>query len=101
MMKLSACEKLLRMIPSDDQLRVITAHLLLLSYFQLEEYERVLRYLEQSTDANNHFKDVFDSLLAKNTLPSSIASNTLHVLALKAECNLLLGQFEKAAHIFN
>jgi len=32
----------------------------------MEEYERVLRYLEQSTDANNNFKDLFDQVLAKN-----------------------------------
>lgn len=61
----------------------------------------MLRYLEQPTEANNHFKDVFDQLLARNTLSQSVASNTLHVLALKAECNLLLGHFEKAAHTFN
>jgi hypothetical protein len=33
MMKLAACEKLLRSIPTDEQLRVITAHFLLLTYF--------------------------------------------------------------------
>jgi len=60
-----------------------------------------LRYLEQSTEANNHFKDVFDGLISKNILSKSVASNTLHVLALKAECLLLLGHFEKAAHTFN
>jgi tetratricopeptide (TPR) repeat protein len=101
MMKLSACEKLLRSIPHDEQLRVITAHLLLLCFFQMEEYERVLRYLEQSTEANNHFKDVFELLLARSSVSHSIASNALHVLALRAECNLLLGRFEQAAHTFN
>lgn len=100
-MKLAACEKLLRAIPNDEQLRMITAHFLLLSYFQLEEYERVLRYLEQSTEANNNFKDVFDQLLAKSSLSRSVASNTLHVLALKAESNLILGNHDKAAHTFN
>lgn len=100
-MKLAACEKLLRSIPQDEHLRVITAHLMLLSFFQMDEYERVLRFLEQSTEANNHFKEMFDQLLARASVSHSVASNALHVLALRAECNLLLGKFDEAAHVFN
>lgn len=51
--KLITSEKLLRKTPQDEQLRMISAHLLMLSYFELSEYDRILRYLETSTEANN------------------------------------------------
>jgi hypothetical protein len=44
---------------------------------------------------------MFDQLLARKSVSHSTASNALHILALRAECNLLLGNFDSAAHIFN
>ena len=80
---------------------MISSHLLLLSYFELTEYDRILRYLETSTDANNYLKALIESIATKKDVNHSVASNCLHVLALKAECFLLTGAFSKGASAFN
>ena len=82
-------------------MRMISAHLLLLSYFELSEYDRILRYLESSTDANNQLKALIETVAARKEVNHSVASNCLHLLALKAECFLLTGAFTKGASAFN
>ena len=99
--KLIASEKLLRKISHDEQLRMISAHLLMLSYFELSEYERILRYLETSTEANNNLKSLIEALATRKDVNHSVASNCLHLLALKAECFLLTSEFTKGASAFN
>ena len=94
-------EKLLRKIPQDEQLRMISAHLILLSYFELSEYDRILRYVETSTEANNNLKSLIETIASKKDVNHSVASNCLHILALKAECFLLTGAFTKGASAFN
>ena len=104
MVKLTASEKLLQRLPKEDQLRSISAYLLLLSYFQQAEYERVLRYLELSSSdshQNNMMKDVLDRVCAQERVKRRLASNCLHILALKAECHLLTGQYDKGVTAFN
>ena len=79
---------------------MISAHLLLLSYFELSEYDRILRYLEASTEANNALKSLIETISSKKDVNHSVASNCLHLLALKAECFLLTGMFPKGASTF-
>ena len=106
--KLILCEKLLRKIPTDEQLRLISAHLLLLSYFELSEQDRILRYLETSTEANNELKALLEAVAKKKEVNHSVASNCLHILAIKAECLLLTGAHAKGVtayaivcHLYN
>ena len=102
--KLTAAEKLLQRLPMEDQLRSISAYLLLLSYFQQAEYERVLRYLELSSSdshQNNMMRDVLERVCAQERVKRRLASNCLHILALKAECLLLTAQFDKGVTTFN
>ena len=80
---------------------MISAHLLLLTYFELAEHDRILRYLETSTDANNELKSLIESIAARKEVHPSVASNCLHIIALKAECYLLTGAFTKGAYVFN
>lgn len=98
--KLILCEKLFRKIPTDEQLRLISAHLLLLSYFELSEQDRILRYLETSTEANNELKTLLEAVAKKKEVSHSVASNCLHILAIKAECLLLTGSFEKGVKAY-
>ena len=46
-------------------------------------------------------KDVLESVCARQRVQRRLASNCLHILALKAECLLLTEQFAKGAQTFN
>ena len=91
MVRLTASEKLLVKLRNEDQLRSISAYLLLLTYFQQSEYERVLRYLELGCDgtSQNTMREILERVCAKEKVKRRLASNCLHILALKAECLLL------------
>ena len=52
MTKLVTCERLLKMLPYDTTLRMLSALLLLTCYFQQGQYERILRYLDTDTKIN-------------------------------------------------
>ena len=102
--KLTGSEKLLQRLPNEEQLRSISAYLILLSYFQQGEYERVLRYLEVGFEGrkhNNSMKDCLERVCGRERVQRRLASNCLHILALKAECYLLTEQFVKGVQTFN
>ena len=89
-------------LPNEVQLRSVSAYLLCLSFFQEGEYERVMRYLELRNDnyQGNPMKEVLERVCALPRAKRRLASNCLHILALKAECQLLTEQFAKGAQTF-
>ena len=46
-------------------------------------------------------KDVLERVCSKEKVKRRLASNCLHILALKAECYLLTDQFDKGVTTFN
>ena len=59
-----------------------------------------MRYLETSTEANNELKTLLEAVAKKKEVNHSVASNCLHILAIKAECLLLTGAHDKGVKAY-
>jgi hypothetical protein len=100
--KLVTSERLLKNLPYETTLRMLSALLLLQIYFSQGHYERILRYLESDTKINLALPAQLEILKQKGKLPNSDqASYCIHLLALKGECHLLNKEFEKATNIMS
>ena len=105
--KLITCEKLLNGIELKDilsdlgilTLRVYNAYLLLLLYFRLGEFEKVLKFVE--SDQDRFFKDSFSKLSGKVGLKSADLENyILQIYQIHADSLMMTEQYKKANKVF-
>jgi hypothetical protein len=105
--KLITCEKLLNGIDLKEilsdlntlTLRVYNAYLLLLLYFRLGEFEKVVKFVE--SDQDRFFKDSFSKLSGKVGLKSADLENyILQIYQINADSLMMTEQYKKANKVF-